>query len=134
MPEDVESSSLFEEQCELADRWATIHKTFIVLNGDDNSQLMNGAFHTTAMQPVLPWRAFIEPGLGNIVTCVAVIVPEEYFNATWRAGDALGSPEYFESVKYGSKFTAEPNTRTNSSKELSIFNFIKLLKGSNLAR
>lgn len=59
--------------------WIRNHKTFVWLNGGD-SDTMQGIINTIAKADVA-YEFFLEPGLGNITTAIAVVPPVEIVNA-----------------------------------------------------
>lgn len=57
--------------------WADNHKTYVVLNGGDDSGI--NKINDLASKTGFPFIDFKEPGLGNIRTCVGIILPDEIF-------------------------------------------------------
>ena len=104
--------------------WADDHKTFIVLNGGNNAQLISA--HEAVMNSGYPYSAFFEDeaSLGGIMTCVAVVVPESVFNA--KRIDPNSEIEYYRwtSPDETLQYVYGPATPE--------FALIKLLKSSRL--
>ena len=129
-----------EHQAMVAD-WADNHKTFIVLNGGNNAALKETVDLVKDVD--LPWTLFCEDdqSLGGIMTCVGVVVPENYFNAkldfkatyegfpctTIAVGE--GTPECF----YLSGDNPIVEEQLNSNKQNALFKFIKLIRTARLA-
>jgi hypothetical protein len=115
----------------MVSEWADNHKTFIVLNGGDNDGICEAT--TIIKYSDLPFCSFIEPGLGDIQTCVVVVVPESIFNARLLpVGSQLGSEDV-----YGTAVAREDG---NGYREFTYregdknFELVKLLRSSGLAR
>jgi hypothetical protein len=107
--------------------WADNWKTFIVLNGGNNAMLDNAA--TICAFSGLPWTTFYEDeeSLGGLRTCVGVVVPENYFNATYSSMGAE-TVDFDGRIIFDQKIDSPP-----SNSDQAIFNLIKLLKTSRLA-
>ena len=108
--------------------WADNHKTFIVLNGGNNLMLDNAA--TICSRSGLPWTTFYEDeeSLGGLRTSVGVVVPENYFNATYT--NAI----FGEIVDFDGRVITDQKIDTPPPNSVqAIFNLIKLLKTSRLA-
>lgn len=69
-----------ENKKQLVYEWADDHKTFIVLNGGANAQIREVCALLTSLD--YPWAPFCEDeqSLGGIITCVAVVLPDDVFN------------------------------------------------------
>ena len=59
--------------------WARNHKTFIILNGGDHTNLINIMTYLDTQCPKVPSSVFTEPGLDNAITSIAVLVPEKVY-------------------------------------------------------
>jgi hypothetical protein len=119
---------ILPKHCDLVADWADNHKTFIVLNGGNNLMLDNTA--NICAYSGLPWTTFYEDeeSLGGLRTCVGVVVPENYFNATYSAANGFETVDIDGRIIFDQKIdTPPPNS------DQAIFNLIKLLKTSRLA-
>lgn len=67
-----------KEHQQLLHDWADNHKTIIVKNGGDTETMHN--IKELCEKMYLPWAYFNEPSLDNALTCIGVIVPEEYYD------------------------------------------------------
>jgi hypothetical protein len=114
---------------EIVADWADNHKTFIVLNGGNNQALDNVA--TICSQSGLPWTTFFEDeeSLGGIRTCVGVVVPENYFNATYFNGSGVETVDFEGRIIFDQEIDLQPHQGSDQA----IFNFIKLIRTSRLA-
>jgi hypothetical protein len=118
-------------QHQLTNVWAEEHKTFIVLNGGDDKEVRRilDQLYNLCSVLELPYCYFLEPGLGSIVTCCGVIVPERYFNAkrSFAPIDTGGSVEMgFEYKGEEETIIFPPGTPR--------YNFIELIKSKPLAK
>jgi hypothetical protein len=109
----------------LALDWADHHKTFITLNGGNNASLIK--IRELAMQCRWPFAVFHEDeqSLDNLLTAVAIVVPESVYNA--KRVDPAGEVEVYEWVSEDGMtayryFPGQPD-----------HDLIKLLKSSRLA-
>jgi len=57
--------------------WADNHKTMIVLNGGMTEHMLD--FLELVQDSGLPFALFNEPGIGNALTSIGVIVPEKMY-------------------------------------------------------
>lgn len=64
------------ENAKLVNKWAYEGKVFRVLNGGLTSDLMK--LRNKIKKLNLPWAQFREPDFGNMVTSIAVLIPEEF--------------------------------------------------------
>jgi len=67
----------YPEQNKLVQEWAWQHKTFVLLNGGMTSDLHH-IKRLLKESTNLPWAEFREPDYGNMVTSLAVLVPDDY--------------------------------------------------------
>ena len=98
--------------------WSINHKTMIVTNGGMTE-------HMEAIIPIveasgLPWALFDEPGIGDALTCIGVVVPERLYNADVSR---LVPTNWFTKM-FGQKSEFTPEEVT----------FIRMLKSKQLAR
>lgn len=63
--------------------WISKHKTYIILNGGDHESIISTFMILEDICPdlELPYGCFTEPGLGDMMTCCGVVVPENYYEA-----------------------------------------------------
>ena len=82
--------------------WAENHKTFIVLNGGDDSSIQALCLKLWEFGEKLrlPFCSFVEPGCGNMMSCVGIIVPEEYFKVERRLDGYVYTMENGNEVLY----------------------------------
>jgi len=69
--------------------WIRNQKTYIVLNGGDDTCIIDTYYDIQNLcidELNLPYGMFLEPGLGNIMTCCGVVVPNKYYDAV-KIGD-----------------------------------------------
>jgi hypothetical protein len=107
-------------QREMLVEWSENHKTMIVLNGG----------MTEHMEPMLPlieatglaWTTFYEPGIGNALTCIGIVVPERLYNADLE--------QECRHDWYSKMF----GTETNRKLTVEEFAFITKLKSMSLAK
>lgn len=127
VPDEPETVS--QNHLNMVADWADNHKTFIVLNGGNNAGLKAAVGIINDID--LPWTCFYEDqdSLGGILTCIAVVVPENYFNAKYIDVNGLEAIE-FEGRTIFNCFDLDPPPQNSDQ---AIFNFIKLLKTSRLA-
>lgn len=57
--------------------WADNHKTMIVLNGGMTEHMVD--FLALVEKTTLPHATFFEPGIGNALTSIGIIVPERMY-------------------------------------------------------
>lgn len=126
VPDEPETVS--QNHLNMVADWADNHKTFIVLNGGNNLMLDNTA--SICARSGLPWTTFYEDeeSLGGLRTCVGVVVPEKYFNATY-ANAVFGEIVDVDGMVYTDQKIDMPPQGSDQA----IFNFVKLLKTSRLA-
>lgn len=98
--------------------WSINHKTMIVTNGGMTE-------HLEPIIPIieasgLPWAAFYEPGIGNALTCIGVIVPERLYSADI----SRLTPNNWFTRLFGAKCEFTPAE----------LDFIKMLKSKPLAK
>jgi hypothetical protein len=74
--------------------WATFHKTTIVLNGGDASNLKRIATLLDSHPHNYPWTYFeeSEEALGGCITNVGIILPEKIFNHFSSDGEIVECP------------------------------------------
>ena len=110
---------------ELVMDWADNHKTFIVLNGGHNAALEQTL--EIVQRSGYPYSAFFEdgPSLGGLMTTVAVVLPENVFNA--RRFDPTSQIEtyYWADPDGGSSEFFYPSSLEHE--------LIKLIRSSRLA-
>lgn len=61
--------------------WATEHKTVVVKNGGDHTQISEIADLCASDDNPYPWAQFVEEGIGDQLTCVGVILPSIVYDA-----------------------------------------------------
>lgn len=116
--------------CEmLVEEWADLFKTFIILNGGNAASIANAS--KIIEESGFPWVPFYEDSesLAGIQTCVAVILPENIFNARQCDPDSSGKEQY--SYVYEDA-NGVPMT-TYYAEGHPFFNIIKLVRTSRLA-
>lgn len=100
--------------------WSENHKTMIVLNGGMTEQM-------EPMLPIieasgLPWASFYEPGIGNALTCIGIVVPERLYGADLE--------QEYRYDWYSKMFGA----KTDRKLTVEEFAFITKLKSMSLAK
>lgn len=126
---------------DMVTEWATKHKTFIILNGGELTN-MSGPLLQAVKNSNFPWETFNEDaGLGNILTAVGVVIPEYIFDVepwdesyypdnsgirvmTGKKGWRYRKPENVGGVEIVYSERNAPNA----------FNLINAIKGTGLAR
>ena len=106
------------------DDWADNYKTYIILNGGQDSDI-NQAYELVS-KTGFPFIDFREPGLGNIRTVVGILLPDRIFNMKRSFID--------ESITRGS-----PVYRCDNSDEIiypndNLYPFMEYFKSCSLAR
>ena len=92
-------SGITPYQRSLVENWASLHKTFITLNGGPAAGIDAAQDAITAAYD-FPWVAFYEDmdSLKGLKTCVGVVVPEYIFNAKFSPEETRaaqdGQPRY----------------------------------------
>lgn len=113
----------------LVESWADYHKTFVTLNGGNNTMIK--ASTDIIADSGYPFVTFFEDeqSLGGIQTCVGVVLPETIFKCKKVDGDNLCAYDYF-------RYTAEDGSHTNTfpSDGNGKFELIKLVTSAGLAK
>ena len=123
-------SRISEKRIRMVEDWADSWKTFIVLNGGNYASVK--AASMIISNSGFPWTCFCEDeqSLDGMQTCVAVVVPENVFNARKVDAEVPG-----EKHKYVS--TVENADGTVDNYEFTEFNvlypLIELIRSSRLA-
>lgn len=111
--------------------WADNFKTFIILNGGDNESLCNTTEFIQTCD--YPWVIFCEDNesLGGLQTGVAMVLPENIFNAKKVRSENFDCKYYYEFLeKTESGDIIKQHVYTDGTKD---FQLIDLLKSSRLA-
>lgn len=116
--------SAIGKQIDMVADWADNFKTFIILNGGNNASLLE-ALSIVELNS-FPNIHFHEDAasLNGLLTCVAVVVPEDIFNC--KPIREFGEITAFTNYKTGYHIEGE--------KDINLFNFTKLITTSGLAR
>lgn len=77
--------------------WADNHKTYVVLNGGDDIGITQ--INDLVSKTGFPFIDFKEPGLGNIRTCVGIILPDEIFTMKRTFVKTEWQPDGFQIFK-----------------------------------
>lgn len=128
-------NSVFLEKKRQHEEWIRSHKTYIVLSGGDDAEIhrINDLLNNICNGEILalPIGNFNEPGMGGMMSCCGVVVPERFFNAkksvdtdTWD-----GIPEF----KYTSSvITGDRTDYFVYEKDSVEYQFIELIKSKPL--
>ena len=123
---------IYPQKQDMVENWADNHKTFITLNGG-NAAGIQEITDVITRNNTFPWAIFKEDeqSLGGIQTCVAVILPENIFNARWDPSaineQNTGMYSFVEEDPNGVPMT------TYYDKDHRHFELIKMLKSCRLA-
>lgn len=126
---------------DMVTEWATKHKTFIILNGGELTN-MSGPLLEAVKNSNYPWATFNEDaGLGNILTAVGVVIPEYIFDVepcdevVYQDDSGIGMLTGKKAWRYrksesvlGTELRFGPGNAPNA------FNLINAIKGTGLAR
>jgi hypothetical protein len=66
-------------QARLVNKWAKLYKTFILLDGGVTGDLNKA--RKLIKKSDLSWAEFREPDCGNMVTVIAVVVPDDFLDS-----------------------------------------------------
>ena len=76
--------------------WADVDKTVVLLNGGVTKN-MHHIKRLVKETTALPWAEFREPDAGNMVTAVAVVVPDD-----WKPSPGVAGRKFYDTLM-GSK-------------------------------
>lgn len=130
-----------KEHIELVSNWATMHKTFIILNGGDLTN-MSGPILEAVKNSNYPWATFHEDaGLGNILTAVGVVLPEYVFDVeqcdelVYHTNDQIPMLTGKKAWRYRKpENLGDAELRFGPSNAPNAFNLINTIKSAGLAR
>ena len=91
-PNDDFESEESKEICTVLWDWAQDHKTMILLNGGNSTELYGIRYHFEQEENPYPFAMFEESvdALSGAVTCVGIILPEKIYTAAEEIRNDIG--------------------------------------------
>ncbi len=91
------------QEWQILHHWATEHKTMVLLNGGYAEELRSLIQFFSSKENPLPWAYFNESkeAADNCLTCVGIILPEEFYEGARDLKGPSGYGEYYAKLLPG---------------------------------